>query len=374
MASKKFMARRSQTNSENLADGLNNSPNCVDKFNDSASSVGSACLDESIKLVHMIIYIPYSDPGKEFEIVNQQELVNTWDTLERGTKVTAKYGSARVQGIVVTISEDRSYLERNFRGITETFREDLRSPTKSSRLLARKLIEGQIQGVQAEKRIEKHVIKVMDRGTQTEESGQGDDYETLKRKYRELKADLERFTNGMHDVQSNLDATMGTLRDISSKYGDASSPSPSRASNASPGQENGNHFKAKVQIGSNATKIDRTVYDAVNWSSYTAATRKLLITVFPRKVLATHSLTGRPSPAFVGLKEKKIRLDPEIVDDIVEIVIKKCSVPATLVRSAITTKCADENKLYRKRVQKNSSSDSSPSDKDGSPAVSKNRL
>lgn len=51
-----------------------------------------------------------------------------------------------------------------------------------------------------------------------------------------------------------------------------------------------------VSIGPNRTKLPSDVYLGIDWGSYKAATRKLLVTLFPREVLATHSLTGRPSP------------------------------------------------------------------------------
>ncbi|XP_047992766.1 uncharacterized protein LOC125231363 [Leguminivora glycinivorella] len=86
-------------------------------------------------------------------------------------------------------------------------------------------------------------------------------------------------------------------------------------------------------------------------TSYTSATRKLLTSVFTRRELATHSLTGKSSPAFPGKPAKK-RLDPELVNDIVQIVVEKSKVNASLVRTTITTKCADESKMYRSR-QKN---------------------
>lgn len=125
--------------------------------------------------------------------------------------------------------------------------------------------------------------------------------------------------------------------------------------------ENTNHFTSSssskmIEIGSKGTQISQTVYDSINWMSYTAATRKLLITLFPRKMLATHSLTGKPSPAF-QTRETKMRLNPTIISDIVEIISRKCKVSESLVRSAITTKCADENKLYRRRMEKKRGSD-----------------
>ncbi|KAL3278525.1 hypothetical protein HHI36_024215 [Cryptolaemus montrouzieri] len=72
--------------------------------------------------------------------------------------------------------------------------------------------------------------------------------------------------------------------------------------------------------------------------------------LFPRDILATHSLTGKPSPAFIGSnKEIKEKLDETVISDIIDIVSTKCGVTESMVRSAITTKCADENKMFKKR-------------------------
>lgn len=51
-----------------------------------------------------------------------------------------------------------------------------------------------------------------------------------------------------------------------------------------------------VTIGSNKTQVPKHIIRSINWNSHTAATRKLLMALFPRSVLATHSLTGKPSP------------------------------------------------------------------------------
>lgn len=111
-------------------------------------------------------------------------------------------------------------------------------------------------------------------------------------------------------------------------------------------------FKScRIQIGPNNTTVSGSVYHSINWSSVREATRKLLSATFSREVLASHSLTGKPSPAFRNLPTKK-RLDPDIVEDIVHIVSKKCNVDARTVRSVITLKCADENKMLRIRMKK----------------------
>lgn len=52
-------------------------------------------------------------------------------------------------------------------------------------------------------------------------------------------------------------------------------------------------------------------------------------------------------------KPTKNQLNPKIIADIVQYVAKRCKVTDTAVRSSITTKCADENKMMRQRNDKN---------------------
>ncbi|CAH0725610.1 unnamed protein product, partial [Brenthis ino] len=103
-----------------------------------------------------------------------------------------------------------------------------------------------------------------------------------------------------------------------------------------------------VSIGNGNVTIPARVLEEIDWSSHSVATRQLLQAVFPRRVLATHSLTGKQSPAFVNKPPKK-QLDPRVVEDIVNTVSERCGVPQRIVRSSITTKCTDEAKLYRNR-------------------------
>ncbi|KAL4711544.1 hypothetical protein ACJJTC_000560 [Scirpophaga incertulas] len=109
-----------------------------------------------------------------------------------------------------------------------------------------------------------------------------------------------------------------------------------------------------VPIGDGHAKVRRRLLQEIDWSSYTSATRHLLQAVFSRNVLATHSLTGKQSPAFANKPAKK-RLDQKIVSDIVSTVSQKCKVTPRMVRNCITIKCTDEAKLHRKREQANSS-------------------
>lgn len=106
----------------------------------------------------------------------------------------------------------------------------------------------------------------------------------------------------------------------------------------------------KIIIGTNKTEVPAHVLRSIKWDSYKSATRKLLITLFSRDTLANHSLTGRPSPAFSNriVKEK---LDQNMIHDIIQIVTRNCKVAESLVRTAITTKLADENKMMRQRLK-----------------------
>lgn len=110
-------------------------------------------------------------------------------------------------------------------------------------------------------------------------------------------------------------------------------------------------------IGPNNTMVKKQILRAINWTNYKAATRKLLMTLFSREVLASHTLTGRPSPAFMGDRAKPVKdkLDQKIIADIISIVAKTCSVSEPMVRTAITTKCADENKMSRMKHNKSGS-------------------
>ncbi|CAB3234196.1 unnamed protein product [Arctia plantaginis] len=107
-----------------------------------------------------------------------------------------------------------------------------------------------------------------------------------------------------------------------------------------------------VPIGSGLTLIHPNKYKKINWKSYTIATRTLLVAVFSRRVLATHSLTGKPSPAFPG-KPAKMSLDSKKVSDVIAEIVNRFKVRENLVRSIITTKCADECKMWKTRCKEN---------------------
>uniref|UniRef100_A0A1I8PFY7 BEN domain-containing protein n=1 Tax=Stomoxys calcitrans TaxID=35570 RepID=A0A1I8PFY7_STOCA len=108
-----------------------------------------------------------------------------------------------------------------------------------------------------------------------------------------------------------------------------------------------------VVLGPNGTEIDVRSYSSIIWSSSASATRQLLGFVFSSDVLATHTLTGKPSPAFYGRERPaKMQLDPIKAADIIHCVKSKFHCTEREIRAAITTKCSDTSKKYKRRCQK----------------------
>ncbi|XP_061391958.1 protein insensitive-like [Musca vetustissima] len=129
--------------------------------------------------------------------------------------------------------------------------------------------------------------------------------------------------------------------------------SPSPGNNMDTAEYKLNIDNVMVSIGPNNTRIPAKIYESMNWSSASIATRKLLMAIFDRKTLATHSMTGKPSPAFKDHgKPLKQMLDPSAIQDIIFAVTRKCNVSEKEVRNAITTKCADENKMMKLQLNK----------------------
>ncbi|KAJ2945729.1 hypothetical protein O0L34_g569 [Tuta absoluta] len=106
--------------------------------------------------------------------------------------------------------------------------------------------------------------------------------------------------------------------------------------------------KGMVRIGDGHATVPARLLKQLEGTYYTNAVRKLLTAVFSRRILATHSLTGKPSPAFPNKPAKK-KLDSALVNDIIQTVCDNCNVEENLVRISITTKCADESKMLRSR-------------------------
>uniref|UniRef100_A0A0A1WYM0 Thrombin-like enzyme gyroxin B1.3 n=1 Tax=Zeugodacus cucurbitae TaxID=28588 RepID=A0A0A1WYM0_ZEUCU len=102
-----------------------------------------------------------------------------------------------------------------------------------------------------------------------------------------------------------------------------------------------------MHIGPRGTTILADDFKKIRWSTVSSVTRSLLEIIFDRQTLETHTLSGKPSPAFLHLgRPVKRQLNPKKVEDIICYVraVFNCSVKE--IRMSITTKCAD---LARRR-------------------------
>ncbi|XP_041957377.1 early boundary activity protein 2-like isoform X2 [Alosa sapidissima] len=103
----------------------------------------------------------------------------------------------------------------------------------------------------------------------------------------------------------------------------------------------------QIHIGP-TVKITATQYGHIKWSDPRKATKDLLMAVFGRQVLATHSYTGELSNAFLG-RQPKPQLNSAKTSDILNYITNKFGVDPALVKQAISQECADEAKLARRR-------------------------
>ncbi|KAG5262274.1 hypothetical protein AALO_G00294150 [Alosa alosa] len=107
------------------------------------------------------------------------------------------------------------------------------------------------------------------------------------------------------------------------------------------------NLERTIHIGP-TVKITATQYAHIKWSDPRKATKDLLMAVFGRQVLATHSYTGKLSNAFLG-RQPKPQLNSAKTSDILNYITNKFGVDPALVKQAISQKCADEAKLARRR-------------------------
>ncbi|KAL3282687.1 hypothetical protein HHI36_005861 [Cryptolaemus montrouzieri] len=110
----------------------------------------------------------------------------------------------------------------------------------------------------------------------------------------------------------------------------------------------------EVLLGAGGTTVPRREYEKLDFQrmKYTIAVRRLLNLKFTKEELATHSQTGKESPAFIGVKARKPQLDPVRVGDIRLHVAKKYNIDTSLVNKAITVALADARKTKKRKIEK----------------------
>nr|XP_014086111.1 probable family 17 glucosidase SCW11 isoform X2 [Bactrocera oleae] len=102
-------------------------------------------------------------------------------------------------------------------------------------------------------------------------------------------------------------------------------------------------------IGPNGTKVPTRKFQTISFEAPSTATRILLCLVFSEEILAKNTLSGKPSPAFVGRERPpKGQLNPDKVSDIIHCVKLHTPFTEKSIRSIITTKCADSTKKLRR--------------------------
>uniref|UniRef100_UPI0037E92AA3 uncharacterized protein n=1 Tax=Semicossyphus pulcher TaxID=241346 RepID=UPI0037E92AA3 len=97
-------------------------------------------------------------------------------------------------------------------------------------------------------------------------------------------------------------------------------------------------------------RVPKNLYERIaeigDYKKYTSA---LLMILFDRETLATHSLQGRRN-TFTGDDCHKPQLPPEILRSIIDHVAMKFGVDGSQIKTAIRTKLNNEDKLLKKRM------------------------
>ncbi|XP_054089629.1 uncharacterized protein LOC105212114 isoform X1 [Zeugodacus cucurbitae] len=163
--------------------------------------------------------------------------------------------------------------------------------------------------------------------------------------YETVATSAETNTVSTDSAESDDAVSMSTTIPALSPPMASSTPMPMPSP---PSDENAVHCTV---IGPNGTRVPTEKFNAISFTSSSAATRSLLCMLFPEEVLATHTLSGKPSPAFLGndrVRPQKGQLDPKKVEDIMHCVMSRTSCSDKEVRMTITTKCADSTKKFRR--------------------------
>ncbi|CAL8353731.1 uncharacterized protein LOC115557394 [Gadus morhua] len=101
---------------------------------------------------------------------------------------------------------------------------------------------------------------------------------------------------------------------------------------------------------SESLRVPRNLYERISEiSDFRKYTSALLMMLFDRETLATHSLQGRRTNV-TGDECQKPQLPPEILSSIIDHVGVKFAVDGSQIKTAIRTKLNNEDKLLKKRM------------------------
>ncbi|XP_065172611.1 early boundary activity protein 1-like [Atheta coriaria] len=340
-------------------------------------SVFDSAFDETVTS-WVLVYFTDSDPGKEFEIIPRTR-ISVQDNVELRPRLRVKvfYGKAKLEAYVVRESGDYYYLKENFKSLASQYTQDMvlnsifvydaEFQQKWECSLA-EIEEVQVPAANGTMVLDPAVIleqyntlKVRFDDLYRVQNEMRSTIVVLVERVQALTEKCERNEKNKETKDDTKDKTETKDKADTKDKTDDKKDDKKTEKTPKPKEKEVEEVEEEeddddmVYIGENRTPIPKDVYQTINWNSCSAATRKLLMAVFSKDILATHSLTGKPSPAFLNAnKETKKKLDATKTSDIIDIVTRRCRVPATAVRNAITTKCADENKMCKKRKLRHS--------------------
>ncbi|KAM8915671.1 uncharacterized protein AB9W97_015676 isoform 2-T2 [Spinachia spinachia] len=187
-----------------------------------------------------------------------------------------------------------------------------------------------------------------------------------ERELRELKGGWKTVEDGtlpeMNTLMMQMRHTAHELRvtlDHVLQGGEAAAPQTSQDENVSFLAESGAEMTEELDIPqddqnflylSEHLRVPKNLYMRIaEFADYKKYTSALLMILFDRETLATHSLQGRRN-TFTGEDCHKPQLPPEILRSLIGHVEAKFGVESSQIKIAIRTKLNNEDKLLKKRL------------------------
>ncbi|KAL6112019.1 uncharacterized protein ACO6RY_08869 [Pungitius sinensis] len=171
------------------------------------------------------------------------------------------------------------------------------------------------------------------------------------RELKEMNTLMMQMRHTAHELRVTLDHVL--------QGGEAAAPQTSQDENVSFLAESGAEMPEELDIPqddqnflylSEHLRVPKNLYMRIaEFADYKKYTSALLMILFDRETLATHSLQGRRN-TFTGEDCHKPQLPPEILRSLIGHVEAKFGVESSQIKIAIRTKLNNEDKLLKKRL------------------------
>ncbi|XP_037346366.2 uncharacterized protein LOC119229771 isoform X2 [Pungitius pungitius] len=171
------------------------------------------------------------------------------------------------------------------------------------------------------------------------------------RELKEMNTLMMQMRHTAHELRVTLDHVL--------QGGEAAAPQTSQDENVSFLAESGAEMTEELDIPqddqnflylSEHLRVPKNLYMRIaEFADYKKYTSALLMILFDRETLATHSLQGRRN-TFTGEDCHKPQLPPEILRSLIGHVEAKFGVESSQIKIAIRTKLNNEDKLLKKRL------------------------